>query len=35
MIIAVDLLIKELGTDGARSFIGQVLSRYAAAKLPA
>ncbi|NVL47483.1 hypothetical protein F2S75_21070, partial [Pseudomonas syringae pv. actinidiae] len=24
MIIAVDLLIKELGTDGARSFIGQV-----------
>ncbi|ALD99814.1 hypothetical protein A988_10439 [Pseudomonas syringae BRIP39023] len=35
MIIAVDLLIKELGTEGARAFISQVLSRYATAGLPA
>ncbi|KPB51446.1 MULTISPECIES: hypothetical protein [Pseudomonas syringae group] len=35
MIIAVDLLIKELGTEGARAFVTQVLSRYGAAKLPA
>lgn len=35
MIIAVDLLIKELGTDGARTFISQVLSRYTPARLPA
>ncbi|RMT04974.1 hypothetical protein ALP53_02356 [Pseudomonas savastanoi pv. phaseolicola] len=34
MIIAVDLLIKELGTEGARAFISQVLSRYATAGLP-
>ena len=27
-IIAVDLLVKELGTDGAMTFITQVLARY-------
>ncbi|SQF97992.1 Uncharacterised protein [Paucimonas lemoignei] len=27
-IIAVDLLVKELGTDGALAFITQVLARY-------
>ncbi len=27
-IIAIDLLVKELGTDGARGFISQVLARY-------
>lgn len=27
-IIAVDLLVKELGTAAARSFIGQVFERY-------
>lgn len=35
MIIAVDLLIKELGTEGARAFIAQVWSRYATTGLPA
>ena len=35
MIIAVDLLIKELGTEGARAFITQVWSRYATTELPA
>jgi len=35
MIIAVDLLIKDLGTEGARSFITQVLRRYATEELPA
>lgn len=34
-IIAIDLLIKELGTENAQAFIGQVLSRYAAPSLPA
>ncbi|GFM49114.1 hypothetical protein [Pseudomonas capsici] len=34
-IIAVDLLIKELGTEGARTFLGQVLSRYSPVELPA
>ncbi|WNW10630.1 hypothetical protein RRX38_05495 [Pseudomonas sp. DTU_2021_1001937_2_SI_NGA_ILE_001] len=28
-IIAIDLLIKELGTENAQAFISQVLSRYA------
>lgn len=27
-IIAIDLLVKELGTQGAQAFIGQVLARY-------
>ena len=27
-IIAIDLLIKELGTESAQAFIGQVLARY-------
>ncbi|RMQ43215.1 hypothetical protein ALQ04_02802 [Pseudomonas cichorii] len=34
-IIAVDLLIKELGTEGARTFLTQVLSRYSTAEMPA
>jgi hypothetical protein len=29
-IIAIDLLVKELGTEGAQAFIGQVLGRYPA-----
>jgi hypothetical protein len=29
-IIAVDLLVKELGTNGAQAFISQVLARYPA-----
>ncbi|CAI8884476.1 MULTISPECIES: hypothetical protein [Pseudomonas] len=29
MLIAVDLLVKDLGHDGARSYIDQVFERYA------
>ncbi|MCS3470842.1 hypothetical protein M2401_004600 [Pseudomonas sp. JUb42] len=29
-IIAIDLLVKELGTGGAQAFIGQILARYPA-----
>ena len=28
VIIAIDLLVKELGTGGAQAFIGQILARY-------
>lgn len=34
-IIAIDLLVKELGTENAQAFITQVLSRYAAPTLEA
>lgn len=34
-IIAIDLLIKELGTENANAFIAQVLSRYATSGIEA